>query len=371
MGAKYYFDKAVSDLSLTECAFLAGINNAPNAYNPFNSEKDNSDKIEKRTKTVLAKMLEKNYITESEYNGAIQEVENRLEFEKGKIEQASDGVYSYHTDAMISEIVSDLANSKKISKNFATNYLYMANAKIYSTQNTDIQNKTEKEFAKKQYILNSESGEETSQAAMVIVDHKTGYVLGCVGGLGEKTEARGFNRATQAIRQTGSSSKPIAVVIPALDQKIITPVTTYEDAPTTFIDENGEEYSPTDYNDYQGVITVRRAIESSQNIPFVKIMEQLTPSVSMKYLKKMGISTLSERDENLALALGGLDNGISPLEMAGAYSTIANDGIYTEPTFYTAIRTSNGDIFFETKQKKRRVFSADVAYVTKKINSSS
>ena len=155
--------------------------------------------------------------------------------------------------------------------------------------------------------MKSGDGENVAQAAMVMVDHKNGYVVGCVGGLGEKTENRCFNRATQGIRQTGSSSKPIAVLIPALSEKIITPVSQYEDKATMFIDYNGEEYMPTNYNDELGNITVRRAVESSQNIPFVKMIEQLTPSVAIKYLKKMGITTLNEKDENLSLALGGLD----------------------------------------------------------------
>lgn len=366
-GANYYFDKNVSDLDLAECAFLAGINHAPNAYNPFHEEKDNTEKIKKRTKIVLNKMLELENITESEYNEAIVKVEAGIEFEKGKVEPDSDGIYSYHTDALLLEVISDLAKEKKISKTFASNYLCMANAKIASTQNSNIQAEMENEFEKKKYSLTSESGKEKSQAAMVMIDHKTGQVLACVGGLGEKTEARGFNRATQAVRQTGSSSKPLAVLIPALAEKIITPVSTYNDELTTFIDYNNEEYAPINYNDYLGEITIRRAVESSQNIPFVKMMEELTPQISIQYLKKMGISTLNEKDENLALSLGGLDKGISPLEMAGAYATIANDGVYIEPTFYTKITTSTGKDLLKSKQKTKRVFSEAVAYVTKEL----
>lgn len=102
----------------------------------------------------------------------------------------------------------------------------------------------------------------------------------------KKTTSRGFNRATQALRQTGSAGKPIAVLAPALDKKIITASSLYVDEPTTFDDGSDEGYSPTDYNDYRGSITVRQAIESSQNIPFVKIMEQLTPKTSINYMKK-------------------------------------------------------------------------------------
>ena len=166
---------------------------------------------------------------------------------------------------------------------------------------------------------------------MVVIDHTNGQVLGCVGGLGEKTTSRGFNRATQAYRQTGSATKPIAVLIPGISEKVFTPATLYTDEPTTFQDGTEDGYSPTDNDDYIGEITVRRALESSQNIPFVKMMEQITPKTSIKYLKKMGISSLTDKDESLMLALGGLEKGITPLEMAGAYATIANNGTYIEP----------------------------------------
>ena len=180
---------------------------------------------------------------------------------------------------------------------------------------------------------------------------------------GEKTESRPLNRATQSIRQTGSSIKPIAVVAPAIDKKIITAATMVDDTERDF----AEGYHPIDYTSPLGEITVRRAIESSQNVPFVEIMEDLTPKTSMKYLKKMGISTLTEDDESLALALGGLDKGISPLEMAGAYATIANNGQYIEPTFYTEVKRNNGKTLVKTKQKKTKVFSEEVAYIMQEL----
>ena len=108
-GAKYYFNKSVSDLDIAECAFLAGINHSPNSYNPF-GDKDNADKIKTRTKTVLSKMKELKYISDDEYNSAIQEVENGLKFKNGEVTAISDGVYSYHTDAMITEIANDIKN---------------------------------------------------------------------------------------------------------------------------------------------------------------------------------------------------------------------------------------------------------------------
>ena len=113
----------------------------------------------------------------------------------------------------------------------------------------------------------------------MIVDHTTGEVLGCVGGLGEKTEARSLNRATQSIRQTGSAIKPLAVLAPAIDKKIITASSIYDDTERDFADG----YHPVDYGKQLGEITVRRAVESSQNIPFVEIMDELKPKNAIKY----------------------------------------------------------------------------------------
>ena len=360
-GAKYYFSKDATDLSLAECAFLAGINNAPNSYNPF-GDADNSEKIENRTKTVLSKMLELEYINQEEYSSAVEEVENGLNFKEGSIE-SEDGIYSYHTDALINEIISDISEEKNITTDFATNYIYLSGLTINSTQNSNIQNVTEKEFQKKTYQVMSENGTDTSQSAMVIIDQSNGQVISCVGGLGEKDTARGLNRATQSVRQTGSAIKPLAVLAPALDKKIITPASIYDDTQKVFEDN----YSPENYDGYLGEVTVRRALESSQNIPFVEIMEELKPKNSIKYLEKMGISTLTDKDNNLSLALGGLEKGISPLEMASAYATIANGGTYIEPTFYTTIVNRLGKTVLESNLKEKRVISQNVAYVLSEL----
>ena len=237
-GAKYYFDKDVEDLSLAECAYLAGINNAPNAYNPFGDD-DNTELITNRTSTVLAQMLDLGYIEQDEYDKAISEVNSGLDFDRGEIE-TENPIYSYHTDALITQLVGDLAEDKNISETFATNYLNMAGLTIHSTQVSDIQSDTEREFKKSQYILNSKDGESTSQAAMVIMDHESGKVIACVGGLGEKETFRGLNRATQSQRQTGSSIKPLAVLVPGIDKKIFTAATIYDDEEKTF----AGNYSP-------------------------------------------------------------------------------------------------------------------------------
>lgn len=183
-GAKFYFNKDVEDLTLAECAYLAGINNSPNYYNPFEGY-DNEEDIINRTLTVLQKMLELGKIDESEYEKAEKEVNNGLNFDQGNIE-IGDCIYSYHTDALINEVIEDLAEEKNISEAFAKNYLYLSGSTIYSTQDSSMQDKVEAESLKSQYILYSANGEDTSQAAMVILNHQTGQVLACTGGLRRK-----------------------------------------------------------------------------------------------------------------------------------------------------------------------------------------
>lgn len=366
-ASEYYFSKNVQDLSLAECAFLAGINIAPNAFNPFN-EKDNAEKIENRVKVVLNKMNELGYISNEELENAISETKQGLAFNKTKLEAEGSNVYSYHTDAMLNEIIEDLSNKQNISSTFAENYLSLSGLTIQSTQNSSIQKVTETEFEKSTYILKSKQDPNaTSQAAMVIMDHTTGQVLATVGGLGEKTESRNLNRATSSTRQTGSAGKPIAVLVPGFCEGEITGASVFVDVETTFDDGTEEGYTPTDYNGFKGAITLRKAIESSQNVPFVKIIEKITPTTSIKYMEKMGITTLTKVDDNLNLALGGLDKGISPLELAGAYSTIANDGTYIEPTFYVDIKNSSGKTILKASQTRRHVFNKDIAYVIKEL----
>ena len=357
-GANYYFNTNVENLDLAQCAFLAGINHSPNSYNPFTE--DNSEKIKKRTIIVLDKMKELKYITEEEYNSAKSEVKNGLDFSKGEI-QSGDGVFSYHSDSVLNKVISDIEKNYNISETFATNYIEMSGLKIYSTMDSNVQSEIESECEKSKY--NIDSNGETSQAAMAIIEPSTGKVLGCVGGLGEKTEARSLNRATQSVRQTGSSIKPLAVLTPAIDKKIITASTICDDTQRDF----GNGYSPRDFGNSLGKITVRRALESSQNIPFVEIMQKVTPSTSMQYLEKMGINTLTKNDKNLGLALGGLEQGITPLQMAAAYNTIANDGEYIEPIFYTKVEDINGNVRVKSSQKKTRVISKAVAFILKQL----
>ena len=371
IGAEYYFNKSAKDLSIAECAFLAGINHSPNKYNPYkNDEPVPTEKIAKRTKTVLSQMKKLEYITQEEYDTAVAQVDAGFKFENG----AKGNVYSSHTDALISQLIEQIMEEKQISKNAAETYLYSSGLKIYSTQVGSIQSIMEKEVADEKYLVKSkkEKNEDGSpvyaQTAMVVIEPSTGYVVGCVGQVGEKTTSRGQNRATQSTRSTGSSFKPLATLVPGLEAGIITPATIYDDTYTIFDQGKPTKFDPKNYGSYTGLRTVRSALTTSQNVPFVKIMAELGNEKCMEYLKKMGISTLSDtKDVGLSTALGGLTYGVSPLEMAAAYASIANNGTYIEPTFYTKVEDSDGKVVLEPTQKTEKVCSEDVAYIVKDL----
>ena len=364
VGAEYYFNKPASELSLAECAFMAGINNSPNKYNPY-GETDHTELIKTRTKTVLYKMLQLGKIDQSEYDEAVAQVEEGLKFEQSN---ALGTMYSYHTDATIAQVIEDIAKEKEISKSLATTYVYSSGLTIYSTQDTEIQNKMNSVMVDDSgsYSRNSKLVEgATSQSAMVIIDNETGYVVGVVGGLGEKTESRGLNRATQSPRQTGSSIKPLTSLIPAINEGVITAATIYDDTRAKFL--NGT-YNPKDYNTPKGLISIRSAVTTSQNIPFVKVVSEITPAKSIEYLEKMGVTSLDhEKDGLAALSIGGFTNGITPLEMAGCYATIENNGVYRRPMFYSKVTDQNGNTILEGKQTTEQVFSEQAAYVIKNI----
>lgn len=369
-GAEYYFNTTAKDLSIAQCAFLAGINNSPNAYNPY-STTDNTAKITKRTKTVLGQMKKCGYINEEEYNTAVAEVEAGFKFENG----VKGNVYSSHTDALIDQLIEQIMAEKNVSKTAAETYLKTSGLKIYSTEVPSIQNTMEEEMSDPSYVLNAkdekknviydENGDPVqAQAAAVIIDPKTGYVVGAAGQLGEKTTSRGLNRITRP-RQTGSSIKPLSDVLPGIEEGIITPATIYVDEKTTF----GKDYTPKNYNGFKGNQTIREALRTSQNIPFLKVMTELTPKKGIEYLRKLGVSTLDDDlDNNIAsVAIGGFTYGISPLEMAAAYAAIANDGVYIKPTFYTKVEDSEGKVVMQPTQESERVCSVETAYIIKNL----
>ncbi len=196
------------------------------------------------------------------------------------------------------------------------------------------------------------------QISFTLMDQETGQVKAIVGGRGEKTEDRSFNRATEATRQPGSTFKVVAAFLPALDGCGMSLATVYKDEPYTYA--NGVEVRNWYGDKYRGPQTIRQAIQSSLNIIAVKTITDVTPELAYEYLLKLGFTTLVksrtnssggiESDINQSLALGGLTDGITNLEITAAYATIANEGNYIKPIFYTEVYDHDGNLLIDNRK---------------------
>ena len=360
MAAEYYFNKPVNELDLAECAFIAGINHAPSLYNPFTGA-DNGERIKSRTKQVLYEMKDQGKITEEEYNTAVAKVEEGLPFERGAIVSKAD--YSYHTQAAIKQVIEDLMAQKQITRDEAKLMVESNGYTIYSTQNTAIQARMQEEFEKDKYIKSGREKKEDgtllndhTQAAMVIIDHKTGQVVATMGGLGSDASTVGLNRATEAKKQTGSSIKPIACEAPALESGLITAGTVYDDSYTEF----GGNYHPHNADRFWGLITIREALAHSSNIVHLKIMKELGTENARKFLSTIGVN-IDEKHDSITMALGTAD--VSVLDMCGAFAAVANNGVYIKPTFYTKVVDAKGNVVLEPNQEQTRAMSEENAYI--------
>ena len=196
------------------------------------------------------------------------------------------------------------------------------------------------------------------QISFTLMEQETGQVKAIVGGRGEKTEDRSFNRATEATRQPGSTFKVVAAFLPALDGCGMSLATVYKDEPYTYA--NGVEVRNWYGDKYRGPQTIRQAIQSSLNIIAVKTITDVTPELAYEYLLKLGFTTLVksrtnssggiESDINQSLALGGLTDGITNLEITAAYATIANEGNYIKPIFYTEVYDHDGNLLIDNRK---------------------
>ena len=219
------------------------------------------------------------------------------------------------------------------------------------------------------------SGDQILQSAIVIEDPNTGYLKAIVGGRGKKQDDRVLNRATQSKRQPGSTIKPISVYGPAIEEGIVNLATYINNGP---INING--WKPKNANGkFSGPVPVQTAVAWSYNMPAIRALQALTIDTSFEYLnEKMHITSLVEEDvrngknytdKSLpALALGGLTDGVTLLEMSGAYSCIANGGMYIEPTAYTKICDKDGNVKISKEEPdSNEVFSEESAFLTREL----
>ncbi|MBQ8300728.1 MAG: PBP1A family penicillin-binding protein [Clostridia bacterium] len=352
-AANTYFDKDAVDLTLEEAASIAGITQFPSQYDPFVNPQNN---IEKRN-VVLGKMLELGYISQTEYAQAAASdliVSNAHKENRGR-------VTSYFVDQVVNDVINDLVEQKGYSTDFATQQVYNGGLKIYSTIDPEIQDIMEDVF---EDTSNFPSTGKGAQSAMVVIDPYTGKIKGIIGGLGEKTDIRGWNRATQSVRQPGSSIKPLSVYAPGVDTGKITEVTTVVDEEITIGDD---KWTPKNaYDGFKGEMTVKEAVARSANIPAVKVLDMVGVSTSFGYLQnKFHLSTLVDGDKNFSsLALGGLTQGVTVKEMAAAYGTFVNSGKYIKPHTYTQVLDSTGQVILENTSDTTQAISAASAFIT-------
>ncbi|RCX17466.1 penicillin-binding protein 1A [Anaerobacterium chartisolvens] len=373
-ASRAYFGKSIGELSLAQCASLAGITNLPGKYNPFTENGKLNNKS--RQKLVLQKMLENGFISQAEYDEAI---DAPLDFQKRpEVADQTTSRQTYFVDQVVKDVASDLMAKYGYTEEIAYTMVYNYGLKIYTTQDTSVQTAMDEVFNNEEkYFPGAKNSKgELPQAGMAIVDPKTGKLVAVYGGRGEKTADRVLNRATQIKRQAGSSFKPLADYGPAIDQHLITAATAVDDVPVYMMGvEKGrypenfpESYSGKSERVYRGLVSIRTAIARSINVVAAKTWMSMGPDISFKYLEKSGISMKGE-DKYLSVSLGGLKGGVNPLDMAAAYSPFVNSGMYYQPITYTKVFDSSGNELLnklkdkEIKQKSNVVYDEGTAFI--------
>lgn len=362
VAANYYFNKDVSELTLTECASLAAITKNPSKLNPVTGMEENKE----RRNTVLNKMLELGKITQEEYDSAYDK-DITLDDSQEDVYEAE--INNYFVDALIEQIIADLAEKNNCEESVASTMLYNGGYKIYSTLNPDIQSAMENVYSNtdKYFKLTGEdfSGNQVHvQSAMTVMDY-SGHIVGLVGGAGEKTVNRGLNRATSLPRQPGSTMKPIGVYALAIEKDIVHYSSKVKDEAIENYYPDGTKGPKEWYGYYKGTITVDYAIRKSANTIPVKLLKEVGIDTSYNFLKnKLRLSYLTEEDKNLAsLALGGCVYGITTTESAAAYAIFGNQGVYHEPTTYYKIEKTNGEVVLEYDDKGEQVLTPATATI--------
>lgn len=338
-AANLYFDKDVSQLNLAECASIASITQNPALYDPF----INPDKNKEKQELVLAKMLSLGYITQEEYDEAVN---YPLTFSKDTAATKKEEIItSYYVDQVVRDAISRL-QEKGYSESLATKMVYSGGLKIYCAYDPEIQSIVE------EYYYNTNNFPDSSaQSSIVIIDPSDGRVVAMAGGIGEKEASFTLNRAAQSLRQPGSTIKPLAVYAPALDNGTINTSTRVMDKRKSYDGWVPRNYSYTYSNSEVGL---DYALQQSLNTVPVEIMSDMGIQTSFDFMtQKLGFTTLVEAEEingeiytdlgYAQLALGGLTHGATNIEMTAAYCIFPNQGVYNKPYTFTEIKNESGE----------------------------
>jgi len=361
-AAKGYFGKDVRDLSLAECASLAGITNWPSKYMPINEENIKANL--ERTKMILGLMLEQGKITQAEYEEAMAETENmhfKYNPEAGKVMQTSN--QSYFVDEAIKAVKNELMKKYQYNEQAALDIIYNGGIHIYTTLQPKVQAALDEVFTNPEFFdYDNPRTAELPQAAMTIIEPTTGYVRGLYGGRGEK-EGSVFNRATQAERSPGSSIKPILVYAPGIETRKITAATVVDDVPQYLNNKTPDKIWPKNVeNKNYGLTSARDGLFKSRNVVAALLLKDYVGiDTGLEYLAKVGIDRKEE--QYLSIAMGGFNRGMTTLQMASAFAVFANKGVYTEPIFFTEVRDANGNVILTSVPKRHQVYSEQTIFI--------
>jgi len=316
-AAKTYFNKDSSQLSVAEGALLAALVQAPSNYDPY----VNPDYAKERRNIVIEKMYEQGYLLRNQADEAIQ---SPIVLTNHREHDSND---SYLTDYIISEAIAAVGEDK----------LLKGGLKIYSTMEPELQSYVEKVLANSSLFPSGKV-----QAAVALVENDTGAIKALVGGR-EYVTRYGFNRATQLLRQPGSTFKPIAVYAPAFEAGY-RPSSLVSDSPFKVGD-----YEPKNSDgSFYGTISIKTAVQWSRNVAAVRLLQQIGVDKGFEMAQRLGFE-LTEEDKCLPLALGGVTKGVSPLQMAAAYAAFANKGIYIKPYAVKYIEDAEGNVIYSNR----------------------
>jgi len=335
-ASEVYFGKSVKDLTVSEAALLAGLLQRPSGYNPFKAP----ELAEKRRNTVLALMAKHGYISEQE-----KEEAQAIPVEKQVKKQKKDGQYQTFIDHVIDELK---------EKGIKEDEIFNQGLKIYTTLDPKAQKITEEVLMTEKHIKYSD---DKLRAGVALIDTETGEIraLGGKRNSKDKNIKRGFNYATQLKRQPGSTAKPIMAYGPAIEKFKWSTNHAIKDEPISL---NGKVFKNWN-NRYHGYVSMRTALQWSYNIPAIKAMQAVGAKDAKKFAKKLGI----ELDEVYpAYAIGGFRDGVSPLQLAGAYAAFGNEGVYHKPHAVRKVVYPDGKEV-ELKPKPVQAMSEYTAYM--------
>ena len=337
-AANIYFSKDVSELTIAEGALLAGVINLPSKLDPYK----NPDGAIKRRDLVLSRMTEHGYLTEEE---AVSAKKEKISLQLGEKTDPLKGKYPYFVDHVLSE-----ASSKY---GLELQELLTRGYKIYTTLNQPMQQAAESVYSNDANFPAGTSDDKLVQSGTVLLHPKDGGIKALVGGRGEH-QFMGYNRATQLKRSPGSSIKPLVVYTPAIEEGYeITD--SLKDEKMTF-----GKYEPANLNGtYKGEVPMYEAVMNSLNVPTVWLLNEIGIDKGLDSLKRFGVP-YGKNDRNLSIALGGMENGVSPLQMAGAFSAFANEGQRYESHAIIKIEDTDGKKIAAWKEKKTKVTSKNV-----------